>query len=156
MNAFSIKQTRYIDFFDKLLADLQDLSPGVPWRFADYDPGRNWVALDRVKHNIWYGVGFTRDRRLRVDLHLNHKNYDQTSALFDALRERQAVIEHALSFTIEWESPSSNSSAWRLARYRPGHIEDDPDYLEELRDWAAKTLVELRDALSSYLAVLVD
>lgn len=156
MNAPSSRQTRYIDFFDKLFADLQDPSSGVPWRLADHSPGRNWVAFDRVKHNIWYGVGFTRDRRLRVDLHLNHRNYDRTLALFNALRERQAVIEHALSFTIEWESPSVNSSAWRLARYSPGHIEDAPVYLEELRDWAAKTLVELRHALSSHLAGLVD
>ena len=156
MNTPSIRQARYIDFFDKLFADLQDRSPRVPWRFANHSPGRSWVAFDRVKHNIWYGVGFTRDRRLRVDLHLKDRDYDRTLALFNALRERRAAIEHALSFPIDWESPSRDSLAGRLARYIPGHIEDDPDYLEELGDWAAKTLLDLRDVLSFHFAALVD
>ncbi len=150
------KAARYQEFFEGVLEELRNRRPGIEWKVVDHSNGWNWVAVYRVKHNVWYGIGFTRDGKFRVDLHVGHKDSSRSQQLLQQLYSRRRIIEHALGFKVMWESPTSpDAKDGRLAVYQRGTIEEPPRRLAELRSWAIDMVISLRTALTGYLDELL-
>jgi len=146
------KKTCYHDFFERILTHLKERRPQVNWQIVDHPVGWNWAAFYRVKYNIWYGAGFTKDNNFRVGLHIGHKDASSSQLLFDQFKKRQEIIEYALGFSLTWHSPRGmGTQAGLLAVYKPGTIYDKPEYLEELEEWTVDMIVSLRTGLTSYL-----
>lgn len=155
------RKNNYQDFFEKAVEDLKKQRPGVAWKIVEHPPGYNWVAVDRVKYKIWYGVGFTREGKLRVALHIKLTNQKGTQMLFDELCKRKDIIEKALGLevgSLKWESPAKlGAEAGLIALYygQPAAINDSPKRLQELREWAVDMIISLRTALTSHLDELL-
>jgi hypothetical protein len=132
--------------------DLRGVFPEIVWDDTPR-PGL-WNVFIKLVTDVWYGVGFTTDHLMRVDLHLRYKSREETQSLFDALQGQRDVIERgvALSLTeiknLSWEG-LGNTNAARIATYRPGSIEDDEDYLKELGVFSVKALVALHGATAA-------
>ena len=146
------RNARYRKFFDDVRRQLHVVSPEIA---SDATPRKgNWNVFIKLSPHVWYGVGFTRDRLLRVDLHIKCKSQEETQALFNALQDRREIIERgvALSLTeikdLKWEDLGKTQAA-RIAIYRPGFIMDDDDYLKELSVFSVKALVALHEATAS-------
>ncbi len=155
------RQQRYRQFFEKVVEYLKRRRPGVVWRILEHPPGYNWVAVDRVKGKIWYGVGFTRDGKLRVALHIKLGNQQNTKMLYDELLKRNAIIKKALGLevdSLEWASPAKlGAKAGRIAIYygKRATIDDSPEHLQELREWGVDMIISLRTVLTSHLDELL-
>ena len=146
------RNEKYKAFFDGLRRDLRGVSPEIVW---DGTPRSGpWNVFIKLATGIWYGVGFTRDHLLRVDLHLQCKSREETQALFNALQNRREVIDNGVALSLaeiknlSWEGLGETKAA-RIATYRPGFIEDDDDYLKELGVFSVKALVALHGATAS-------
>ena len=153
------RNEKYKAFFDGVRRDLRGVSPEIVW---DGTPrSGNWNVFIKLATDIWYGVGFTRDHLLRVDLHLQYKSREETQALFNALQGQRDVIEHGLALSLaeiknlRWEGLGENKAA-RIAAYRPGFIEDDDSYLKELGVFSVKALVALHGATASHVLEAID
>ena len=153
------KKEEFWNFFEIVLEDLKKRRPAVDWKIVKHHPTCNWVAFYRIKHNTWYGIGFTSEARLRVDLHISLDNEGNTEALFDKLHDRKGVIEKALGLevgSLKWESPANlGAQAGRIAVYKEDiGIDDSPERLLEARKWAVDMIISLRTALTSHLEEL--
>lgn len=155
------RKDSYMDFFKKVLEDLKKRRPGVAWKIIKYPPGYNWVAVLRVKDNTWYGIGFTGEGQLRVALHVSLSNKGNTHMLFENLKKRKDMIEKALGLeadSLKWESPANRGAeAGLIALYygQPATINDTPERLQELQEWAVDMIIGLRTALTNHLDELL-
>jgi len=146
------KKERYQEFFQRVLVALNYRQPVREWRIVKNAVGWNWAALHRVRHNVWYGAGFTNDGRVRVDLHLEHTTRVLSQQLFDKLLGRRRDIEGELGFGLEWASPSElGTEAGRLAVYESGNIDEDVPRLAWLQEWMVDRIIKMRTVLASYL-----
>lgn len=150
------KKTRYKQFLEKVLEDLRNRRPGVGWKIVEHHPGWSFAAFHRVKYRIWYAAGFSGGN-LRVDLHIGHNDPSMNQWLFDQLFSRQRIIEDALGFELNWETPFAlRTKAGRIAVYQHGTIDEEPWRLAELRAWAVDMIISLRTALTSHLHELLQ
>lgn len=78
------------------------------------------------------------------------KNKEWNEQLFDKLRERKGDIESKLG-PLSWDRMPGHM-ACRIAVYRPGTIDDDP---EEIRDWVIERLLAFRRVFGPELDRLV-
>jgi len=145
------RNEKYKAFFDGVRRDLRGVSPEIVW---DGTPRSGpWNVFIKLATGVWYGVGFTRDHLMRVDLHLQYKSREETQALFNALQDQRDVIEHGVALSLaeiknlSWEGLGETKAA-RIATYRHGFILDDDD-LKELGVFSVKALVALHGATAS-------
>ena len=75
-------------------------------------------------------------------------------ALFDELASTSGSAEEELGETLSWERLNERK-ACRVAVYRPGSIEDDPQALEAIREWMIERLLRLKDVFGWRLAKLL-
>ena len=87
------------------------------------------------------------------------KNKEWNEQLFDKLRERKGDIESKLG-SLSWDRMDGSdgkkpSMACRIAVYRPGTIDDDPNTLGEIREWVIERLLAFRRVFGPELDELV-
>ena len=68
--------------------------------------------------------------------------------------ERRSEIEQALGDELTWER-LDNRRASRIALYRTGRINDEPDALQEYQEWLIANLLKLKETVLPRLEELV-
>ena len=74
--------------------------------------------------------------------------------LFDELVSARKSAEEDFGETLSWER-LDEKKACRVAVYRPGSIEDDPQTLEVVRAWMVERLLRLKDVFGWRIAKLL-
>ncbi|MEW6574609.1 MAG: DUF4268 domain-containing protein [Bacillota bacterium] len=77
-----------------------------------------------------------KDGRLKVELYIE-RGFEHNRRAFELLRAQQHEIEKEMGQPLSWEELPK---ARRVAVYTEGKIEDPPERLGQLQDWAVEVL----------------
>ena len=96
---------------------------------------QNWYWFASGFPDIGYTHTFPWGGQVRVNAYIDR---DEVSAkgLFDALANQKESLEAEVGEALEWEGLGNRRAAHVIFSSRPGSIEDDPQSLEEIKDWA--------------------
>ncbi len=114
---------------------------------------RNWRDFPTGFARIRYAASFCTEPRegFRVEVYLQHPDKDWNKQVFDSLRERGPEIEADFGSPLSWERKDGAARS-RIAAY----LDDKPRTADELREWAVRNLVGLREAVVSRLPQVLD
>ena len=150
-------KTLYSVFFQSLVDTLRK---EYPWFTGATKGGsKSWKAFSvpGLSEYLSYRVVFAGSGEVMVNLYIERnvrgerdKNKEWNEQLFDKLRERKGDIESKLG-PLSWDRMPGHM-ACRIAVYRPGTIDDDP---EEIRDWVIERLLAFRRVFGPELDRLV-
>lgn len=142
---------RYQVFFSDVVAQLRKLYPTL---VPDITAGpHNHLAFRTGVKGFRFGWAFTRGSSFRVELYCDTGNKLVTERVFDELQKHQGTIETKLNTTLSWER-LDHRRACRIAWARPGTISASPEELEEIKQWAVKTMPLFVDTIQPYLKEL--
>ena len=143
-------KTHYSAFFQPLIDTLREKG----FARATKASGRNWFNTGSGFTKVEYWVEFAGSRReVRVQVFIGRER-EWNKRLFDQLEERKEIIESKLGESLSWER-LDHRYACRIAVYRPGTIDDNPERLEEIREWAIEWLFAFRRVFGPILNELV-
>lgn len=148
------REQAYINFFSGVQNRLRE-TPDFPLHKAN-PLGINWLALayfpsSRQRINL----SFTHHQRLRLEFYIDTSNGDENKCIFDALVGHRAIIESRMERPLEWER-LENRRASRIALYTEGSINDEPEKIEELSDWAVENAMRLYQAIREPLQTVLQ
>ena len=89
-----------------------------------------------------------------VNIYIGRDDREWNEQLFDKLRERKGDIESKLG-SLSWDRMPSHM-ACRIAAYRPGTIDDDPETMEEIREWMIERLLAFNRVFGPILEELAE
>jgi hypothetical protein len=147
----SEKRASYQSFFQILIDELR-----TKHHFTNARVGQpqNWYSFPSGVSECRYSVVFSSNERMRVELYIDSQSGDLNKAVYDALLARRSEIEAAFGQSLSWER-LDNRRASRIAVYRP-----DSSILggstDDLREWAIKSLLKMRDTFSSQLRGTIE
>lgn len=124
----------YVAFFRQLLGDVRRQYPGITEAIGVYP--QNWCAFAVGRSGFEIDVTFTRDATLRVDLRFAGGR-ERNKRAFDALVRQRDVVEARLGYAITWDRQDEKIRS-RVFISRTGAIDDPPEQLAELREWAVQ------------------
>jgi hypothetical protein len=116
----SERREAYRTFFQDLIDELRERHRFTGARQAQ---PQNWYSFASGVSGISYGLSFAQKRQVRVEVYLPNK------ALFDELVKEKVALDGAFGEPLEWERLDDRIAS-RIAVYRPGSIEDDPQTLQ--------------------------
>jgi CBS domain-containing protein len=135
------REKAYIDFFSKLIADLQKKTIAPLQQI--YPDGTNWIVcytISKPFSNVGIFVySFARNKRFRVELYIDTNSQDTTKKVFDLIYAKKATIEENLG-QVSWER-IDDKRASRIALYHPGAITDSEEKLAAIRMWAVDRMI---------------
>jgi hypothetical protein len=141
----STRAQAYFAFFQNLIDRLR-----TEHSFTKATKGQfqSWYTFSSGTNGLVYGVSFSTKSRVRVEAYIDREDYDWNKALFDALYEQRSEIDTGLSGfgQVEWERLDSRR-ACRIAIYRQGSVEDPPEVLEEITNWAIPALLQFKKVI---------
>lgn len=147
----SDKGEAYRSFFQNLidrLWQLQFTKKGV-------SKPRYWHSFTSGFKGIDYGVSFAQGGQVRADIYIDRGVEADNKKLFGALAEKRKSLEDEFEEELAWERLDGKATC-RIAVYRPGSIKDDPQTLEEIKEWAIDRLLKFKKVFTPRLAELVD
>lgn len=152
----SEKGERYRAFFQPLIDVLREdhqfakvkKAPTVGWKRFTAVPGLMGVT---------YNVSFAKGKEVRVEVYIDHPSGKEwNEELFNRLKERRESIEVALGGgSLSWER-LDDKIACRIADYRPGTIDDDPERLDKIRAWMIDRLLAFKRVFGPELNELAE
>ncbi len=92
---------------------------------------------------VQYGAAFGGGNTARVEVYIRHTDQDWNKGLFDRLEEQQETIEAELSESLVWQR-LDHRTASRISVQRQGSIDDDPETLDETRNWMIAKLLDFK------------
>ena len=158
----------YIAFFSKLLSTFEKKTD-FPVRKTS-PQGSSWHLIGSYRSMSGaqiavLGFSFSRSNRFRVELYIDSGDEKLNKGIFDRLALYRGDFDisliplqsidvdiHVLDGEVRWER-LDNRRASRLAIYHTGSIEDDPDSLEMLREWAIVAMINLQHRLSEFMNI---
>lgn len=145
----------YRTFFQQLIDILREQDRFTQARVAQ---PQSWYAftagLGGRAQGVHYGFCFGQGARVRAEVYIATGDAVFNQALFEALHEDRVAIEAALGEPLSWE-PLSKSVACRIAVYRSGSIDDEPEVLQQLQQWARERLLALKATFGERIARIV-
>ena len=144
-SAVSEVNARYAEWWAEFLPVLKEAHPG--WSNAQAAP-RSYMSFPSGRSGITYGLSFAypigaTNYSLRADVYI-----DDGEAVYPKLVDQRPDIESACDLELQWE-PLERAKASRIAVYLDPVDPADRDSWPRYRDWAVKTLGELRRAFST-------
>ena len=144
-NAISEVNARYAEWWAEFLPALNDAHRG--WSNAQAAP-RHYMNFPSGRSDINYGLSFAypagaTNYSLRAEVYIK-----DGEAVYQQFADQRAEIESACDLSLQWE-PLEGSRASRVAVYLDPADPADRDSWPRYRDWAIKTLGELRRAFSA-------
>ncbi|MEW6193441.1 MAG: DUF4268 domain-containing protein [Bacillota bacterium] len=130
----SPRQEAYQKFFSELLGKVKKEIPGLT--SAKKGLPQNWLSVGAGRTGFNYAVSFVQDGRMRVELYID-RGFEHNRRAFELLRAQQDEIEKEMGQPLSWEELPK---ARRVAVYTEGSIEDPPERLGQLQDWAVEVL----------------
>lgn len=152
------KLERNREFFEnRLLPNLQAYRPMWDWRIHDYGTGFGWVNIQRIKLDLWMGVGFTREGKLRIDLHIGGDIQKRYPDLYGELCTRRPLLEEALGLPLKFTAPGSGGAqAGRIEVDRQGVIAEALEEANDILDWTILNVISFRSVFTYHLNELVS
>jgi len=89
-----------------------------------------------------FAASFALRKQVRTEVYLGMPEQQTNKAIFDALGKEKVAIEAEFGEPLRWERLEERTAS-RIALYRPGSIDDDPDTLKEIQAWAIDRLLRL-------------
>ena len=149
----SDKGERYRQFLQGLIDVLRT---GHGFTNATKGQPQNWYEFNAGHgQRVRYAVALAAHNRAQVSLYIDNGDKDWNERLLDRLLDYKDAIESALGHQLDWRK-LDNRRACRIVLDRPGSIDDDPEMLEEIRQWMVDTLLSFKRVLGPKLAELVD
>ena len=147
------KPEMYRAFFQRIVDILRE-KHGVPG--ATKVGSKNWKSFSApsLPASVSYRVIFDGNRQVMVNIFFDRGDREWNEQLFDKLEERKGAIECKLGKSLSWER-MPKFRACRIAVYRPGTIDEDPERLEEIREWAIEWLLAFRRVFGPMLDELL-
>lgn len=151
------RERAYIEFFSKLRS-IMEKSSDIPLKNTSPN-GANWLSIAKVpkqgKQQAVFAFSFTWEKKFRVELYIDTGDKKQNKEIFDEIQEKMGTVK-INGEAITWERiPEKRAS--RIAVYKDGSIDQSPEKLNILMDWASKTMLDFylnlysaaEDAISS-------
>lgn len=144
-NAISEVNARYAEWWAEFLPALNQAHQG--WSNAQAAP-RHYMNFPSGRSGIQYGLSFAyptgaTNYSLRAEVYI-----DDGESAYPNLADQRLDIESACDLELQWE-PLELAKASRIAVYLDPVDPADRDSWPRCRDWAIKTLGELRNAFST-------
>jgi hypothetical protein len=130
----------YQAFFQDLIDQLRDQHGFTKARKAQ---PQSWYAFSSGIRGIVYAMSFAHGGRVRTEVYIDRENLSWNKGTFDALHQQREEIETAFGEPLEWQR-LDDKRASRIAIYRTASIEDLPEVLEKVTDWAIDRLLRFR------------
>lgn len=139
-SAPSEKTEKYRSYFQRLLDELRE-----EHRFTGARKGQpqNWYSFSSGNRNFSYVHNFATGNRVRTEIYIDSGDGDENDRVFRLLRNEKEKIESEIGAALEWEE-LVDKRACRIALYRDGSIEDSSEELQEVHDWAVRSLLKLK------------
>ena len=137
----------YRQYFQVLIDELREKHNFTAARNAI---PRNWRSFPSGTTGVSIGAVFANDNTVRVELYIDQGDLQINKMLFDWLYNRKESIEKQLGYPLQWDR-LDNRRACRIyvSGSTVGQIERaEVQYLEELRRWHIKKLLEFKKVLS--------
>lgn len=142
----------YMGFWQPLIERIKDTYPG--WTSMTTPPKDSWMALPSGKSFPWYGLGFTGDKQLRIELYVDGPDEAAQQHLWEQLTTQRDAIDTNLP-GLTWE-PMEGKRASRIALYAPFEASvDRENEWETYRDWVVANLGPFRTVLQPHIDRLV-
>lgn len=149
-------EKNYIQFFNELLASLSSsevlIKDNVP------NNGRSWMVIHEFPEDgpkaARFGYAFSSNHQFRIEMYIDDGNREHNKGIFDRLCSQESVIEKSINQKLSWER-INKKRACRIAVYRPGHISDPEEKLEELKDWALTSMVRFYETFKPITEELI-
>ena len=141
VKTISETNARYVDWWAEFLPEFHEAHRG--WSNAQTPPAANWMNFPSGKSGVRYGLSFAyptgaSNYSLRAEVYV-----DDGEAVYPELEKQRPSIERICDLKLQWES-LENARASRVAVYLDRADPADRDSWPRYRDWAIKTLGELR------------
>ena len=138
----SERNRRYREFFQKLIDSLRER--GFIKKPLVAQPSNSYYFSAGHADRVRYGARLTGGGEARVEIYIdNSEDRDWNKALFDKLMVHRQDIESNLSESLEWERQDNRRHSI-VAISRKGSIDDNPEKLEETRNWMIEKLLDFK------------
>ncbi len=131
------KQIAYQSFFNALISQVKQQHPGIT--SATKGLPQNWYEFPTGRSGFLYVVYFAKDSRFRVELYITTGDRELNKRAFEHFQREKENIEEEICSKLEWEKLEERRAS-RIALYERGSIEDPPERLKELQDWAVEKI----------------
>lgn len=139
---------RYRAYFQGLIDELRETH-----KFTNARTGQpqNWYAFASDNSKVYkYSAVFKPGDRVGVEVYIDCGDKSRNEAIFDCLFSHREAIESALGHPLSWERLESRRAS-RVALYRDGDIEADPETLAEIRVWTIQNLLKFKSIFPSWI-----
>ena len=137
----------YRNYFQKLIDTLREKH-----NFTNAKKGQpqSWYSFSSGISGILYGASFAQGGKARVELYIDTGDKAKNKKLFDSLKQDKMDIEQNFDIKLKWER-LDDKRASRVAMYRKGSIESEPELLSEIHDWTVENLLRMRELFGKKL-----
>ncbi len=146
----SERREAYRAFFQELIDELREKHNFTGARVGQ---PQNWYTFASGTSGVYYGCSFAQAKQVRAEVYINTGEQKSSKALFDALEKEKDALEKQFGEPLRWERLDDRSAS-RIAIYRPGSIEDDPETLMEIRDWGIDHLLRFKKVFGPRIVAL--
>ena len=102
------------------------------------------------------GAGFTRENKLRIDLHIGGSILNNYPQLYHELCKKESLINEALGLPLIFTAPGSGgAAAGRIEVDRPATIEEAQES-NVILDWTVLNVISFRSAFTSHIKELLS
>ncbi|WP_049757145.1 DUF4268 domain-containing protein [Ammonifex degensii] len=145
----SPRQEAYRQFFTGVLEKLRERFPGLT--AARKGLPQSWLSIGAGRTGFNFAVAFARDGKLRVELCIDLGSLEHNKEAFDLLYAQREEIEKEVGQALSWEELPR---ARRIAVYTDGTVEEPPERLNQLQDWAVEMLGRFARVFRDRIAAL--
>ena len=147
---------RYREFFQPLMDRLREDDRFTRARRIRNAPTQSWCSFSTGHgRGLTYSASFYRGGRARVEVYFDGGDKEWNKQLFDKLKGSKEEIQSEIAGEFDWER-LNDKIACRISVVRPGSIDDDPEKLEEIREWMIDRLIDFERVFGPRLAELVE
>ena len=137
----SERNRRYREFFQKLIDSLREV--GFIKKALVAQPSNSYYFSAGHADRVRYGARLTGRGEARIEIYIDSEDREWNKVLFDKLMKHRDDIESYLSESLEWERQDDRRHSI-VAISRKGSIDDNPEKLEETRDWMVEKLLDFK------------
>ena len=114
---------------------------------------QSWYFFSSGTRGIAYAFAFAGGGRAQTETYIDRDDATWNKWLFDELHAQREQIEAEFGEPLSWERLDARRAS-RIAVKRPGRIDDPPEILEEIEDWAVDRLLRFKRVIGSRAAAL--
>lgn len=146
----SARGVAYQRFFQGLIDELRTTHRFTQARKA---MPNGWYAFTSRVRGVKYSFAFSGGGRAQAEAYIDRGDATWNKWLFDELFAQRDILEAEFGEPLVWER-LDHRRASRIACKRPGSIEDPPETLTEIENWAIDRLLRFKEVFGPRLEIL--